>query len=161
MIFWYIAALEQPDGNAEKLPGEELYEPVFLPIAEAANKPTFQQDREILAKAIELVLATLRKDQVLGDDYVFEMASIVPNQASVGNDLVDGAAPDQVQQKAKKLTGKALGISKGREYRERKEYRDKGRLTRGELRKLQKERKRAATEASTTSPNSNTMLGSP
>ncbi|KAF2255592.1 hypothetical protein BU26DRAFT_557105 [Trematosphaeria pertusa] len=55
IIWWFIAALEADDDEAEKLPGEARYEPKFLPCKEAIQTLTFLGDRDILVRAIELV----------------------------------------------------------------------------------------------------------
>ncbi|KAF2637091.1 hypothetical protein P280DRAFT_357980, partial [Massarina eburnea CBS 473.64] len=58
IIWWYIAALDQAE-DTEMQAGEPQWEPVFFPLVDAVHTPTYQQDREILAKAMHLVVSTL------------------------------------------------------------------------------------------------------
>ena len=56
IIWWYIAALDEgmvakAGGNG----GEEEFTPEFFPFQEALEKLTFENDREVLRKAIALV----------------------------------------------------------------------------------------------------------
>jgi 8-oxo-dGTP pyrophosphatase MutT (NUDIX family) len=59
IIWWYIAVLEEEVEGVEKLPGEEKYVPKFLKCDEALERLTYQTDRDVVAKAIELVDHTL------------------------------------------------------------------------------------------------------
>jgi 8-oxo-dGTP pyrophosphatase MutT (NUDIX family) len=57
-IWWYVAAL---DDGAEKdrLPGEPEFKPEFFSLEKAMEKLTFQSDRDVLRKAIEILESTL------------------------------------------------------------------------------------------------------
>lgn len=57
IIWWFIAALEGDLGR-EKLPGEEKWLPAFKPWQDALNALTFQNDREMLQKALSLLQMT-------------------------------------------------------------------------------------------------------
>ena len=58
LIWWYIAALDS-DSAENKGAGEADFDPQFFSVIEAAEKLTYQTDREVLQKAVELV-----KDQL-------------------------------------------------------------------------------------------------
>jgi hypothetical protein len=53
MIYWYIAAVDEDDPIAGE--GETSFELMAFSYDEAVNKLTYQNDREIVARAIELV----------------------------------------------------------------------------------------------------------
>jgi 8-oxo-dGTP pyrophosphatase MutT (NUDIX family) len=57
IIWWYIAALEEDVGK-DKLPGEDKWLPAFKPWHSALNALTFQNDREMLQKALSLLQMT-------------------------------------------------------------------------------------------------------
>ncbi|KAF1975099.1 NUDIX domain-containing protein, partial [Bimuria novae-zelandiae CBS 107.79] len=57
IIWWFIAALEDDEDNA-KLPGEDKWLPALLPWRGALNTLTFQNDRELLQKALQLLQNT-------------------------------------------------------------------------------------------------------
>jgi 8-oxo-dGTP pyrophosphatase MutT (NUDIX family) len=59
IIWWYIAVLEEEVEGQENLPGEEKYVAKFFKCDEALERLTYQTDREVVAKAIELVDHTL------------------------------------------------------------------------------------------------------
>ena len=57
IIWWFIAVLD--DGAiTDRLPGEPDYQPEFFPCSQAVDTLTFETDREVLRKAIELINAT-------------------------------------------------------------------------------------------------------
>ncbi|PSN72793.1 hypothetical protein BS50DRAFT_568395 [Corynespora cassiicola Philippines] len=64
MIYWFIAVLDE-DAMQEKLHGEADFESEFFPYAQAAEKLTFEQDRQILTQAIAL-LGETSTNQSLG-----------------------------------------------------------------------------------------------
>jgi len=51
-IWWYIAAV---DVEKTVVPPEEKYDVVFLPFDDALERLTFETDREIVRKAIQIV----------------------------------------------------------------------------------------------------------
>lgn len=57
IIWWYIAVLEE-DGDQPKLPGEVKWCPKFMPWHDAVNTLTFQNDRQLLQKALEVLKMT-------------------------------------------------------------------------------------------------------
>ncbi|KAF2447485.1 NUDIX domain-containing protein, partial [Karstenula rhodostoma CBS 690.94] len=57
IIWWFIAALEGDMGR-DKLPGEDNWLPTFEPWRSALNTLTFQNDRELLQKALSLLQMT-------------------------------------------------------------------------------------------------------
>jgi 8-oxo-dGTP pyrophosphatase MutT (NUDIX family) len=57
IIWWFIAALEG-DAGKDKLPGEDQWLPTFKPWHDALNALTFQNDREMLQKALSLLQMT-------------------------------------------------------------------------------------------------------
>ncbi|KAF2002830.1 NUDIX domain-containing protein [Amniculicola lignicola CBS 123094] len=54
LIWWYLAALDE-DAESNRLPGEAEFEPSFLPFSEAIERLTYQSDREVVGRAVELV----------------------------------------------------------------------------------------------------------
>lgn len=57
-IWWYIAALDDGAEN-DRLPGEPEFKPQFFTLEKAIEKLTFQGDRDVLRKAIEIIEATI------------------------------------------------------------------------------------------------------
>ncbi|KAF2869998.1 hypothetical protein BDV95DRAFT_497820 [Massariosphaeria phaeospora] len=57
LVWWYIAALDDTI-MAEKLPGEAQFEAEFFSCEETINKLTYQTDRNVVAKAVQLVKAS-------------------------------------------------------------------------------------------------------
>ncbi|OAG12925.1 NUDIX domain-containing protein, partial [Paraphaeosphaeria sporulosa] len=57
IIWWFIAALEG-DAGRDKLPGEDTWLPAFKSWHSAMNALTFQNDREVLQKALSLLQMT-------------------------------------------------------------------------------------------------------
>ena len=51
IIWWYIAAIDE---SAEVVPGEEQFKPRLVGFEEALSVLTFENDREIVRKAIEI-----------------------------------------------------------------------------------------------------------
>lgn len=56
-IWWYIAVLEE-DGDQAKLPGEDKWNPVFSSCESALNTLTFENDRQMLKKALDVLQIT-------------------------------------------------------------------------------------------------------
>ena len=56
-IWWYIAVLEE-DGGQDKLPGEDKWVPMFLPFDMALKTLTFENDRQTLQKAFDIMQIT-------------------------------------------------------------------------------------------------------
>ncbi|KAI0401672.1 NUDIX domain-containing protein [Xylaria palmicola] len=52
LVWWFVAAL---DGAGDKAAGEEQFHPVFVGTRRALEQLTFQKDRDVLMRAIELV----------------------------------------------------------------------------------------------------------
>ncbi|KAL1607689.1 hypothetical protein SLS60_002624 [Paraconiothyrium brasiliense] len=67
MIWWFVAVLEG-DGDRGKLPGEVKYLPCFLSWQEALGSLTFQNDRELLRKALSLLQMTFSRIEPLDMD---------------------------------------------------------------------------------------------
>ncbi|KAL5425159.1 hypothetical protein PMIN06_004727 [Paraphaeosphaeria minitans] len=57
IIFWFIATLEEDAGRG-RLPGEDTWLPTFKSWHSALNALTFQNDREVLQKALSLLQMT-------------------------------------------------------------------------------------------------------
>lgn len=53
LIWWFVAALDE--GAMPGAAGEEEFTPEFFPLQEAMQKLTFQNDRDVLERAIALV----------------------------------------------------------------------------------------------------------
>lgn len=55
LIWWYIAEVDGdiPEGAASR--GEEWFESEFFPLDEAVRRLTFQNDRDVLSRAVSLV----------------------------------------------------------------------------------------------------------
>ncbi|KAI2605369.1 uncharacterized protein GGS25DRAFT_524885 [Hypoxylon fragiforme] len=53
LVWWYIAELEGVEGGVGK--GEEGFEARWFPCAEAVERLTFRQDREVLERALGIV----------------------------------------------------------------------------------------------------------
>jgi 8-oxo-dGTP pyrophosphatase MutT (NUDIX family) len=54
LIWWYIAALDH-GAYEDRLPGEEDIIPEFFSVKDAVEKLTYQTDRDVLKRAIELI----------------------------------------------------------------------------------------------------------
>jgi hypothetical protein len=57
IIWWFIALVD--DVNERKGPGEDTFRVEFFECEEAVQKLTFETDREVLRKAIQIVHETL------------------------------------------------------------------------------------------------------
>ena len=58
IIWWYIAVLDE-DAVEQRGPGEKDFEAQFFSCAEAVEKLTFESDREVLRKALQIVNGTV------------------------------------------------------------------------------------------------------
>lgn len=58
LIWWYIAAINEDEPFSEDRPGEEKFQVELFSYEEALRKLTFQVDREVLQRAIDMVEAT-------------------------------------------------------------------------------------------------------
>ena len=58
LIWWYIASVDDLTPCAEVHPGDEKFQAMFFPYATAVDMLTFENDKEIARRAIELVTAT-------------------------------------------------------------------------------------------------------
>lgn len=59
LIWWYIAALDETEQKSNVVhPGDESYTATFFPYAAAAEKLTYETDKAVVQKAVEIVLAT-------------------------------------------------------------------------------------------------------
>ena len=58
MIWWYVAAVDE---EAEVGKGEAEFEAEMLGFEEISDKLTFQSDREVVAKAVEIFEETFGK----------------------------------------------------------------------------------------------------
>jgi 8-oxo-dGTP pyrophosphatase MutT (NUDIX family) len=58
LIWWYIATVDDLTPCAEVHPGDEKFQAMFFPYATAVDLLTFEHDKEIVRRAIELVTAT-------------------------------------------------------------------------------------------------------
>lgn len=56
IIWWYIAALDEGVGVGSAAEGEEEFTPKFFPLEQAVQMLSFQTDRDVLEKAISLVV---------------------------------------------------------------------------------------------------------
>ncbi|KAF2189446.1 hypothetical protein K469DRAFT_700636 [Zopfia rhizophila CBS 207.26] len=54
LIWWYIVVLDE-DASANKQSGEADFRSEFIPCKDAVKKLTFQADRDVLEKAIQLI----------------------------------------------------------------------------------------------------------
>ena len=61
IIWWFIAALDEDVEGKEQLPGEAQFTPQFLPCDEAITKLTFQTDRDVVIRAVELVEGSITR----------------------------------------------------------------------------------------------------
>jgi hypothetical protein len=65
LIWWYIVQVDdvvEDDAQRKIIPGEEKFETVFFGFDEVLKVLTFQSDRELVAKALEIVNETLQKE---------------------------------------------------------------------------------------------------
>ncbi len=62
LIWWFIAILDENAEN-DRLPGETDFKASFFPLSEAVERLTFQSDREVVEKAIDLVEKSMTKSQ--------------------------------------------------------------------------------------------------
>lgn len=58
LIWWYIASVDEQTALGEIHPGDEKFEATFFSYVTAVDKLTYELDKEIVRKAIELVTAT-------------------------------------------------------------------------------------------------------
>lgn len=58
LIWWYIAAINEDEPFSKDRPGEDEFQVALFSYEEALQKLTFQLDREILQKAIDVFEAT-------------------------------------------------------------------------------------------------------
>jgi len=65
LIWWYIVQMDdgvEDDVQRKIIPGDEKFETLFFGFDEASKVLTFQSDRELVAKALEIVNETLQKE---------------------------------------------------------------------------------------------------
>ncbi|KAJ4353402.1 uncharacterized protein N0V89_005131 [Didymosphaeria variabile] len=79
MIWWFVAALEG-DEDMGKLPGEVKYLPSFLSWRDALKSLTFQNDRELLQKALSLLQMTYSRIEPL--DMELKQSKRIPGNSS-------------------------------------------------------------------------------
>jgi len=65
LIWWYIVQMDdvvEDDAQKKIIPGDEKFETVFFGFDEVLKVLTFPSDRELVAKALEIVNETLQKE---------------------------------------------------------------------------------------------------
>jgi 8-oxo-dGTP pyrophosphatase MutT (NUDIX family) len=107
IIWWYIAVLEE-DAGKPKLPGEDKWLPKFLPWHDAVNTLTFQNDRELLQRALEILRMTFPTLKPFPGNSQSVPFAILPTDASAGEQSTPKGFPSKTAAKKAVKAAKAL-----------------------------------------------------
>lgn len=112
IIWWFIAALEG-DAGRDKLPGEDKWLPTFEPWHRALNALTFQNDREVLRKALSLLQLTFP---------TLELADTDPDQPQARSGSSPKPTPSAVTSKkaARRVVKDAKAVRRQRQREKQK-----------------------------------------